>query len=104
MKNQLLVLYFLCLLSLSAWGLPVAGISDINNDRSCEYDDKSYAIGSEHKTNNQGTLVCKAYDAIIPQSANKLEKGYAYWEKQNSATKMSAELPRVLFSTSPPAF
>lgn len=103
MKNQLLALCFLCLSSLSAWGLPVAGISDINNDRSCEYDGKSYAIGSEHKTNNQGTLACKAYDAIIPQSANRLEKGYAYWEKQNPATKVSSELPRVLFSTSPPA-
>jgi hypothetical protein len=104
MKNQLLALYFLCLASLSALGQTMDTIKGTHYDKSCEYDGKHYAIGSECKINNQETLVCKAYDAIIPQSANRLEKGYAYWEKQNPATKVSTELPRVLFSTSTPAF
>lgn len=102
MKNQLLALIVLFLLSLGASGMSAIDVNGISNENSCEYDGKSYAIGSKRRTNNHETLICKAYDAIIPQSANRLEKGYSFWEMQNAVTKISTELPRILFSTSHP--
>lgn len=95
MKKKLLVL---CLLSLNVVSLSAQGVNNLSDADSCQFNGKTYAIGSKIRDQDASTLTCKTYDAIIPKTADRLLKGYAYWEKKTPGNSASIELPRTLLA------
>ena len=78
-------------------------LGDLNQDKSCQYNGMSYTVDSSLTTHDKELLTCRIYDAIIPNSADRLENGYAYWEKQMPANRVGIQLPRVLFNAPQPS-
>lgn len=103
MKNRSLLPSFICIAALNVSAQPSQRFDDQINTRSCQYNGKSYAVGSNITTQDTALLACKTYDAIIPKTADRLEKGYVYWEKQMPVNTAGIELPRILFGTSSPS-
>lgn len=80
----MLALITACLSSANAMADSNPPSNEADSLKFCQFHGKNYPINAIINISNGEKLICKAYDAIIPKSADRLEKGYTYWEKEVS--------------------
>jgi hypothetical protein len=64
-------------------------VVEFEGSDSCFDGERIYSVGATTQDQSGQILICKKYDAIVPESAYRLEKGYAYWERGPAAKRIA---------------